>query len=83
MSRDTKIGLRFALGFFVLALLMGCASGPSRDRHQQPPRPVHGWTTNGGTWQDLGGGIVVVQPPPVNTYSNPQGRGPSTTIMVQ
>ena len=84
MSRDTKIGLGFAVGFLLLGLAMGCAGGGEYARdHQPPPRPVHGWTTNGGSWQDLGGGMVVVQPPPVNTYSNPQGRGSSTTIMVQ
>lgn len=58
-------------------LCAGCASGRSYDReHRPPPRPVHGWTTNGGTWQDLGGGIVVVQPGP---YSESRDR--QTLIM--
>jgi hypothetical protein len=26
-----------------------------------PPRPVNGYTSKGGTWTDLGGGMTVIQ----------------------
>jgi hypothetical protein len=56
---------------FVPVLLLGCShkrdvyyDEPERSRsHVQPaPRPQSGWTSNGRTWQDVGGGMRVIQP---------------------
>lgn len=50
--------------------------GESESRMSQPvqaPRPTHGFTSDGGTWYESGG-VMVVNPPPVNPYAPQPGQ---------
>ncbi|WP_447600246.1 hypothetical protein [Nitrospira sp. Nam80] len=43
-----------------------------------PPRPTFGMTSTGGTWQDLGGGMIQVQPSVIE-----RSQGAKSTIIME
>lgn len=53
-----------------LVVLAACSHRPydGERRATPPPRPTEGFTSKGGTWTDVGGGMTVIQ------KNGPQGR---------